>query len=636
MRSRRWFRLPMTVVAATAAVAGMAVPAVALSGSTAPEAAGIAARGPLVRDSATQPVYSMDDAVQETVSIETTVDTDNDGRRDRVHAHIVRPGETETGELRVPVILEESPYFFGVNPVENHNVDVPRLPQEDLKHPGVWAARSNPAPRTARPPTLDDLGARTMAAAEEDKGLPGWMDDYFVPRGYAVMWGESIGSGHSEGCPTIGDRAETLGAKAVIDWLNGRAKAWTDDGQPVVADWTNGDTGMVGVSYNGTLPNMVATTGVEGLKTIVPIAAISSWYDYYRANGLVVAPGGYQGEDADVLAEFTVADQEDCADEIAALESKQDRKTGDYTRFWHERDYVHRARSVDASVWVIHGLNDWNVKTQQFAQWWEQLERHRVPRKMWLHQGGHGGTEHDGQFVPTLHRWFDHWLYGLDTGVMDEPMVDVEREDGSWATYPDWPDPAVVPAGLHLVAESREGSGALSPRPARPGYQPKQSFVDRGRELTDTDLVADPDQANPNRLAYLTSALDEDVRMSGTPKVSLRASVDNRRAANLTALLVDYGPSGQEPEIVTRGWMDPQNRYSASRGKPLQPGKFYRFRWNMQPDDYVFPAGHRIGVVIISTDYDYTLRPRPGTRLTLDPGHSGIMLPVVGRGATPR
>lgn len=60
---------------------------------------------------------------------------------------------------------------------------------------------------------------------------------------------------------------------------------------------------MTGASYNGTLPNAVATTGVEGLKTIIPIAAISSWYDYYRANGAVVAPGGYQGEDTDNMAE---------------------------------------------------------------------------------------------------------------------------------------------------------------------------------------------------------------------------------------------------------------------------------------------------------------------------------------------
>ena len=96
----------------------------------------------------------------------------------------------------------------------------------------------------------------------------------------------------SEGCPDVGGRAETLATKAVIDWLNGRARGWTNDSrtQRVRADWTTGHVGMTGGSYNGTLPNQVATTGVEGLETIIPQAAISNWYDYYRSNRLVVAP----------------------------------------------------------------------------------------------------------------------------------------------------------------------------------------------------------------------------------------------------------------------------------------------------------------------------------------------------------
>ena len=78
---------------------------------------------------------------------------------------------------------------------------------------------------------------------------------------------------------------------------------------------------MMGVSYNGTLPNAVASTGVRGLEAIVPIAAISSWYDYYRADGAVVAPGTFQGEDADVLAEYvyTRADREICKPVIAEI-----------------------------------------------------------------------------------------------------------------------------------------------------------------------------------------------------------------------------------------------------------------------------------------------------------------------------
>jgi X-Pro dipeptidyl-peptidase len=81
---------------------------------------------------------------------------------------------------------------------------------------------------------------------------------------------------------------------------------------------------------------------------------------------------------------------------------------------------------------------------------------------------------------------------------------------------------------------------------------------------------------------------------------------------------------------VTRGWLDPQNRVSIRRSRQVKRGREYRFRFDLQPDDYVFQAGHRIGLVVVSTDHDYTIRPLPGTRLTLDPDGSELTLPIVG------
>jgi X-Pro dipeptidyl-peptidase len=112
--------------------------------------------------------------------------------------------------------------------------------------------------------------------------------------------------------------------------------------------------------------------------------------------------------------------------------------------------------------------------------------------------------------------------------------------------------------------------------------------------------------------------------------VSLRASVDNRYAANLTAVLVDYAPDGTRT-MVTRGWTDVQNRKGVDRSTPIVQGREYDFAWPLEPDDYVFPAGHRIGLVIVSTDMHFTLRPLPGTQLTVNPGKSSVSLPVVGR-----
>ena len=82
--------------------------------------------------------------------------------------------------------------------------------------------------------------------------------------------------------------------------------------------------------------------------------------------------------------------------------------------------------------------------------------------------------------------------------------------------------------------------------------------------------------------------------------------------------------------MVTRGWLDPQNRDRIDRSRAIRQGRDYDFRWDLQPDDYVWQAGHRIGLVVVSTDHDYTMRPRPGTELTLEPAASEIRLPIVG------
>jgi X-Pro dipeptidyl-peptidase len=584
------------------------VAAAALAALVLPASAGAQTPPPWLKlqDGVTQPQFALADAIEQTVYVETPLDTDRDGRRDRVRIRVSRPGQTESQGIDVPVVLEHSPYRGDLGNALNHPVDVDDLPQS--------GAHKRASTALARP----------VSVARAKADLPGTtLDDYYVPRGYAVVLGESIGTFGSDGCPDVGGPAETLGTKAVIDWLNGRARGFDEAGQPVRADWTTGDVGMTGTSYNGTLPNQVATTGVEGLKTIIPVSAISSWYDYYRANGLVVAPhseprgvgeNAYLGEDTDVLGDFIGGPRmnDRCLDARQFLLDHQDRVTGDWNDFWQARDYLHRVDRIRASVFVVHGLNDFNVRTKAFAEWWYRLSARHIPRKLWLHNGGHGGPAAPDRPAYKLaeNRWFDRWLFGVQNGITSEPRVHIQREDGTYRDEADWPAPGTRTAQLAL--HGRE-----------------QSFIDRGRELdTDDVLIQNPDTANPNRLAFTTAPLSRDVRLSGTPWVDLRMSIDNRDDANLTAVLVDSGPGA--PEMVTRGWLDPQNRDRLDRSRPIRQGKEYGFSWDLQPDDHVFAAGHRIGLVVVSTDHDYTIRPRPGTQLTLDPGHSRIRLPIVG------
>lgn len=571
--------------------------------------------GMVVADGMTKPVYAADEVISERIWVETTIDTDADGALDRVAIDIDRPA----GQGRVATILTASPYWQCCQDVQNHPVDVDRLPQESIFAHGS-AVKADAT--VAKNGVSDVMAMNAVAAARTTAEIKA----RYVPRGYATVAAQTIGTSDSDGCPTSGDRNETLSVKAVVDWLAGRGKGFDESGKPAKATWSAGKVGMIGVSYNGTLPQMVATTGVKGLETIVPISAISSWYDYYRANGLVVAPGTYQGEDTDILADFVVSNQQKdvCQAVIDGLERDQDRVTGDWSSFWSDRDYVRTANRIKASVFVVHGLNDWNVKTQHVEQFWDVLARNGVPRKIWWHQGGHGGpygatdyTLPDGRasdFGDTVNRWMDHWLYGVDNGIEKEPRAIIQREDGAYQTYSDWPDNRVKNRSYSLSSLA--------------GGTRVQSFIDDGASQLAEELAAAPDTVNPNRLAYTTKSLASATRISGTVRLDLSLSVDNRADANVTALLVDYAPDGSS-SIVSRGWIDPQNRVSISKSLPLVQGKRYGLKFGMQPKDYVFAAGHRIGLVVISTDFDYTLRPAPGTKLSLAPASSRLILPVV-------
>ncbi|WP_214108026.1 Xaa-Pro dipeptidyl-peptidase [Acrocarpospora catenulata] len=599
-----------------------------LAGVPAISATANAAVGPVFVDGMAQPVFSTNrnDWIREEMWIETPIDSDGDGRNDRVHAEVTRLRETETAGLKSPVVYEVSPYYAGGNPITNHNVN--HELHEALRPGKGWQNRGG----SVKEPATDERLAATTATADAEEAATGTgpqpaistsHESNWLPRGFAVVHAESLGSGKSDGCPTTGGRNETIGAKSVVDWLNGRAKAYDASGREVTATWTTGKVGMIGTSYNGTLPNAVASTGVEGLEAIVPISAISSWYDYYRANGAVVAPGGYQGEDADVLAEYvyTRADKQICQSVIEQLANAQDRVTGDYSAFWDERNYMNDVDKVHAAVLVAHGLNDWNVKTKHAAQWYEALKARGVPHKIYLHQGGHGGSPS----LNVLNRWFTRYLWGYENGVENDPRALVQREDRTLVEYPEWPEPAAAATELNLAPSTDGTFGVLTDDKTRVGQPVTETIVDDAskRALALSDAVT-----SPNRLAYKSGTLTGAVRLSGTPLVSLRMSYD-QPAANVTALLVDYDQNGKA-KIITRGWADPQNRKSISKTEPVKPGSPYRLDFDMQPHDYVFQTGHRIGIVLLSSDYEYTIRPTPGATLHLDTTKSTVTLPLVG------
>ncbi|NEA34521.1 Xaa-Pro dipeptidyl-peptidase [Streptomyces sp. SID13031] len=627
------------------------------------------------------------------VWVQAPFDSDRDGQPDRIHADFTAPREVLTDGLQVPVIFEDSPYYAGLNDAANWEVDHP------LGRP--------PADRVATP---------FQAGSETSPVISTRYESQWVPRGFAVVHAESPGTGHSDGCPTSGGTNETLAGKAVIDWLNGRAPAYTtrDGDTPAVASWTTGKVGMMGTSYNGTIPEAVATTGVAGLEAIVPISAISDWYDYYRANGLVRAPGGFQGEDLDVLADAVYSRLDEttqrtiCQPVLDELKANQDRVTGDRSSFWQERNYLKDVRNVHAATLIAHGNNDFNVMTKHTAQFYDALKKQGVPHMFYFHQGGHGGAPPD----VLINYWFTRYLYGVQNGVEQLPRSWVVREPASCPARQsvvtgDQANTATltvadtsafrigftltvpqtnangtttnttrlisdIPDATHLVLTSAVATGngqkvaggtvvnlvcgAANPTPYAEWPDPATTDVNlrftpggttRGgltlgkdgsiREtLIDNPAIDAATSANAAasdaRLIYQTEPLTKPVRISGTPTVSLKVAF-NTTKANLSVALVSYAPTGAGV-ILTRGWTDPANSDSDWHEQPLRPGATDRYDFDLQPKDTVVPAGNRLALMILSTDHDFTIRPAPGTNLTLNLHGSTLNLPVVGGRST--
>jgi X-Pro dipeptidyl-peptidase len=568
------------------------------------------------RTHSTQPVYDYAGAIRESVYVDTHLDTDSDGQTDKIAVDIVRPRETEAAGVRIPVIMDASPYYS-------------------------CCGRGNESEKK----TYDENGVIQK--------MPLFYDNYFVPRGYAVVGVDIVGTNRSSGCGDVGGKDEIDSVVAVIDWLNGRNTAETLDGNPVTADWTNGSVGMIGKSYDGTLANGVAATGVPGLKTIVPISAISSWYDYSRSGGVPYSIdympwlGGYVGHDTPA-----------CDAVRADLGEQDDDETGNYTAFWADRDYVKDARKVKASVFMTHGLSDYNVQTNHFAQWWTALGQNKVPRKIWL-----GLEDHVDPFefrrtewVDELHKWFDYWLQGLQNNVMKEPMATVEAAPDVWRQYPTWPATnKTVPVPLADGKLGAAGKGTVT--------------VTDDPTLTEDTIVATPSEVIAGRQMFLSAPLPAAIRISGTPTVTLRIKSDSETTP-VTARLIEYGQAeryagirrtdtetcaGEDSEfddacyftvqklteqsdfgIVSRGWIDAAHSSSLSNPTPLTPGRWTTVTVPLRAQDEVIPKGRVLGLAVTLSDTEWTTPNDTGASIDIDLAGSKLNLPVTaGRVAAP-
>jgi putative CocE/NonD family hydrolase len=532
---------------------------------------------------------------------------------DTIWVDIIRP-KTKPG-VKVPTVMDASPYYNTLG----------RGWSGDCKTP-------------------HDTTIESPFACSKTSRFPEFYDEYFVPRGYAVALMDLRGTRNTSGCQVYGDRDEVFDAVDVIDHIAD---------QP----WSNGKVGLTGGSYDGTIATGAAVEQpISGkhknaVAAVIPIRAIDRWYDYHFLNGVpstghAATPAGftaeYAGEDLqnsgldDPLLPVRIAERKACiatlglATDAGYAPTYQDADNA----FWSERDFAKDAKGTKAAFFLIHGLYDFNVKTNNVGQMWAALPQ-AAPKKLWLLNGDHvdpdtPDAEHAqkaGHILPftfqrayrtAAHRWWAQFLKGLPAGALDSPAVEVQGADGRWAASRQWPvdtEDSVVPLRGEELAYADGASDA--PRSQSVVLPP----VKKATRLSG-QLVFD--------LAYTLTGPDTSfaVRIDDlSPGTSATAPVGVKKleGAFEGAFTVSYGWA----RAFYRDSLKARGRSTPSGGAPVVPGELTRTTFGSLPLDYTLPPGHRLRLTF-SPSEGGTLAANTGGTVSLLTGAdlSSVRLPI--------
>ena len=596
--------------------------------------------------------FTSHDAIREVVYVESRVDTDKDGLPDLVKVSIIRPRY----EGKIPAVMTASPYHQGTNDkasdkaLYNMNVDLEvkephtiqvEVPQLELVDP-VGSAE------------LVDEAEETLTHINSSYTL----NDYLLPRGYANLYVSGVGTKDSQGLMTNGNYQQIEAYKNVIDWLNGRCRSFTDHTRKrqVKADWSNGKVATTGISYLGTMSNGLATTGVDGLEVIIAEAGISSWYNYYRENGLVTSPGGYPGEDFDSLAELTysrnllggdylhhnAAHQAD----LDIVKKELDRASGDYNQFWHDRNYLLHADQVKAEVVFTHGSQDWNVKPLHVFNMFQALPT-SIKKHLFYHNGAHVYLNNwqSIDFRESMNALLSKKLLGYDSSY-ELPTIIWQDNTGeqSWTSLDDFGNQT-----SQRTFSLGDGEKVIQNRYATEDYERygkayptflSDLYQDKAQQVT-IDLPIEEDlhlngkahlhlrvQSSTNKglLSAQLLELGSKKYLQPYPAVLSVRTLDNGRyhmLDNLTEL--PFKEAGQR--VISKGYLNLQNRHDLLEVEAVTPGEWMEFDFELQPTIYKLEKGATLRLVLYTTDFEITVRDQTDYQLTIDLAQSSLHLP---------
>lgn len=507
---------------------------------------------PVFENGLAQPVFKFTDGktgekydpatssiVRYCVYVESDYDMDGDGKRDLVKAFIQVPRSAVEGNYKAATLYEARPYCAGVQAdgydhmkevesKEYRKIDfadldkeVPARIPEGMISAMDLALKADPADWY-----YPDKGNNNSMVYENLDNF-----NYYLVRGFAVVVSAGFGALGSDGFNYVGSEYERDAFKSVVEWLHGDRVAYADrEGKiETKADWANGNVAMTGRSYAGTMPFAVATTGVEGLKTIVPVAGIADWYTQQNMQG---AQRYWPKEMLNSFLAYFCSSRyndetlsEKQLDDIAAFHhelSLQQLKCGfDYDpEFWGAGNYRLHADQIKCSALIVHGFNDENVSTKQFEMMHTAFEQTGQTVKLILHQGPHitptmanknYGILIDGKFYDDIvNEWISHYLYGVENGAekMPEVLAQTNYDQKKWEVESAWETEHTM-----KLASKEESKTVIDTDWEKAGVS-AENF---------DDVMAQKSTNMAQR--YVTDTFEEAVTVQGTVCLNLKAAL---------------------------------------------------------------------------------------------------------------
>lgn len=473
------------------------------------------------------------------VYVESDYDMDGDGKRDLIKVLVQVPKSAVEGNYKAASLFEARPYCAGVQEdgyahmKEVAEKEYRKFDFEDLKKevpPRVPTGSISPMDLALKSDPSDwyykDKGSTDSMVYENLDNF-----NYYLVRGFAVVVSAGFGALGSDGFNYVGSDYERDAFKSVVEWLHGDRIAYADREGTIEtkAEWSNGNVAMTGRSYAGTMPFAVATTGVEGLKTIVPVAGISDWYSQQNQQG---AQRYWPKEMLNSFLAYYCSSRyndetltEKQLDDIAAFHhelSLQQLKCGfDYDpEFWGSGNYRLHADNIKCSALIVQGLNDENVSTKQFEMMLKAFQKSGQTFKTILHQGPHitptmpnknYGILIDGKFYDDIvNEWISHYLYGVENGAETraEVLVQANYDQKKWETADSWDTDYTMKmesagTGTSVIDTDWEAAGVSA-----------ENFDDvMGQKSTNMAQ------------RYVTDPFEEAVTIQGTVRLNLRAAL---------------------------------------------------------------------------------------------------------------